>query len=46
MVLGMYKADDGTDMQLSQARVRAGLHTTTLEMYLSASTERVPTHIL
>ena len=46
MVLGMYNADDGTDMQLSQAGVRARLHMTTLQMYLSVSTERVPTHIL
>lgn len=46
VVLGMYNADDGTDMQLSQAGVRARLHMTTLQMYLSVSTERVPTHIL
>lgn len=42
----MYNADDGTDMQLSQAGVGARLHATTVEMYLSVSTERVPTRIL
>lgn len=46
MVLGMHNADDGTDMQLSQAGVGARLHVTTLEIYLSVSTERVPTHNL